>query len=153
MQLREATKRYRDFTGHRGDFVEDFPAPDGVAAVGVKFGALDFLGVISPDGKRRWIDFRGKNQPGLGASYDGRQLYVLGHVGAVQGIPGKNNAQGLALGTIFAVAYTTKRDGRIEAYRHDFRPHSRPRLTLNKRGFLILAGGAYQFKDTGINDI
>lgn len=132
--------------------MEEYPSPDGKPVTGAKFGMLDFLGVIGPDGKRRWIDFRDESQPGIGCDHTGRQLYVLGKT-PVKGIPGKRTAQGLDLGTVFAVAYTTVRDGRTEAYRHDFRPKSRPQLTLNKRGFLILAGGAYQFKDTGINDL
>lgn len=153
MQLREASRRFQEFTGHRADWVEDYPSPDGKPATGAKFGALDFLGVVGPDGKRRWIDFRGKGQPGIGASHDGRRLFVLGHVGDIASIPGTKVSGGLDLGTVFAVAYTTRRDGKVEAYRHDFRPRSRPQLTLSKRGFLILAGGAYQFKETGINDL
>lgn len=59
----------------------------------------------------------------------------------------------MLIGHCDAVEYTTRRNGKIEAYRHEFTGKSRPLLCASFDGKqLIFIGGAYDFTDEGIVD-
>lgn len=113
-----------------------------------QFGVLEMIGLES-GGRQYWLDFR-QYRPavGIAASWDGKQLYVLG--GPFEGLadimPARN------LGRVIAVAYRARREDKTEHYGHEFRPVSRPQLIFTSGHLLRFAGGAYEFKDTGIND-
>jgi hypothetical protein len=58
------------------------------------------------------------------------------------------------IGDVLDIAYRTKRDGKIENYRHEFKKSSRPKLGVSHDGQQIaIIGGRYLFKDSGINDV
>lgn len=145
--LKRATARYEDFTGHDGKTLYEVPDPNIKGReYGALFGKLDYLGVIGRDGRQYWLRFEGRQRPGIASSADGYRLFIVGEVALTE-----NKANLVDTGTIFALAYTTRRDGKSEAYIHEFRPKSRPRLRYSKRGLLIV-GGRFVFIDTGIND-
>lgn len=59
----------------------------------------------------------------------------------------------LPLGECCGIMYKTKRDGKIEYYRHTFKAHARPALVVSSDGrHLYLLGGAYRVTDRGIVD-
>lgn len=59
----------------------------------------------------------------------------------------------LLIGECDGVLYTTRRDGHIEKYIHQFRKSSRPLLASSHDGTqLYLLGGSYNFTDQGIID-
>lgn len=61
--------------------------------------------------------------------------------------------EGLAIGLVSGIIYTTSRDGRTEHYIHRFSKKSRPLLAASHDGKqLILLGGAYDFTAEGIVD-
>ena len=133
--LIEATKLYESFTGHKGDTV--FEYQDKKGGIGQQFGYLDYIQLSSG----KIIEFKGPNRPKLGSSFDGKQLYVLSD----------HAITGIDKGKIKGIAYTTRRDGQVERYLHDFLPASAPFLN-NVAGKLLIKGGSYQFLNTGIND-
>lgn len=60
---------------------------------------------------------------------------------------------GLTIGTVLGIMYETKRDGKTERYKHEFKERSRPRLAASFDGKqLLLVGGNYQFTNAGIVD-
>lgn len=145
-KMADATSLYERFTGHNGATVFESYHPQG--GTGAQFGKLDFLEVKKGD-KTFALNFSvdGASRPRMGASFDGKQLFI-----ADPPIWDSDLLDlGLDIGTVLAIGYTTKREGQTEKYRHDFRAGSRPKLK-RKDGFLILTGGKYRFKDTGIND-
>ena len=59
----------------------------------------------------------------------------------------------MLVGELDAVLYTTRRDGRLERYIHEFAKKSRPLLAASHDGKqLVLLGGAYDFTEAGIVD-
>lgn len=65
--------------------------------------------------------------------------------------------QGLVIGELSAIEYTTKREGinhgRLTRYEHQFRKNSRPLLAVTKDGNqLHIVGGRYEFTEAGIED-
>lgn len=59
----------------------------------------------------------------------------------------------LCIGECLGIMYETVRDGVRERYQHDFRKKSRPQLCITHDGRqILLIGGSYLFKDSGIND-
>lgn len=145
-KMADATALYERFTGHNGAMVNESYHPQG--GTGAQFGKLDFLEVKKGD-KTFALNFSvdGASRPRMGASFDGKQLFI-----ADPPIWDSDLLElGLDIGTVLAIGYTTKREGQTEKYRHDFKAGSRPKLK-RKDGFLILTGGKYRFKDTGIND-
>lgn len=57
------------------------------------------------------------------------------------------------LGKIDAIEYTTIREGKREAYRHDFAPEDAPMLCVSPdRRQILLVGGSFAFTDRGIVD-
>lgn len=59
----------------------------------------------------------------------------------------------LLIGECDGVLYTTRRDGKLEKYIHQFEGKSRPLLCTDSTGSaLYLLGGAYSFTDAGIID-
>jgi hypothetical protein len=60
---------------------------------------------------------------------------------------------GLVIGELDGVLYTTIRDGKTEAYQHDFKKGSRPLLASSHDGSsLHILGGEYEFTERGIED-
>jgi hypothetical protein len=60
----------------------------------------------------------------------------------------------LKVGNVTGIMYETTRDGKIEHYIHEFRKASQPVFAVSHDGQQVfLVGGAYLFKDSGINDI
>lgn len=58
------------------------------------------------------------------------------------------------IGKVDGIKYTTKRDGKVERYVHDFKLRCRPQLAISHDGQQIfMIGGSYLFKETGINDV
>ena len=61
---------------------------------------------------------------------------------------------GFKVGMVDGIAYTTRRDGKIEHYYHEFKRSSRPTLVSAYDGEKIgIFGGKYQFTNRGIEDI
>lgn len=59
----------------------------------------------------------------------------------------------LKIGKVTGIMYETIRDGKTENYVHEFRRSSQPDLTVSHDGQqIVLLGGSYLFKDSGIND-
>lgn len=59
----------------------------------------------------------------------------------------------VAVGSVDAICYTTRRDGKLEKYIHEFKPHARPIFAVSPDGSqLMLIGGAYTFTERGIVD-
>lgn len=59
----------------------------------------------------------------------------------------------LLIGECDGVLYTTRREGHIEKYIHEFAKKSRPLLASDARGTqLFLIGGRYNFTEAGIVD-
>ena len=51
------------------------------------------------------------------------------------------------------IGYTTRRDGKVEKYVHDFAKKDRPLLCVNPDGSqILLVGGDYDFTERGIVD-
>lgn len=154
-RLEKATALFQEFTGHDGKHVYEYPEKHNAGKVGARIGPLDYVGVTI-DGNDVFIDFRGDGQPDMGVTHDGRQLIIAGGnqpriVAALNKKYKKGASKTVDYGTVFAVAYTTIRDGEKEAYVHQFAMPARPRLK-SKMGGLIFQGGRYQFLDSGIND-
>ena len=60
---------------------------------------------------------------------------------------------GLVIGALDGVLYTTIRDGKTEAYIHEFKEGSRPTLVSSHDGeSLHILGGEYEFTERGIED-
>lgn len=60
----------------------------------------------------------------------------------------------LKVGNVTGIMYETTRDGKREHYIHEFRKASQPVFAVSHDGQQVfLVGGAYLFKDSGINDI
>lgn len=60
----------------------------------------------------------------------------------------------LNVGNVTGIMYETIRDGKREHYIHEFKKASQPVFAVSHDGQQIfLVGGAYLFKDSGINDI
>ena len=144
-KIQEAAKRFEEFTGHKASYVEEVESSESETLL--KFGKLDYFLIEKSNGHTETVNFQnfGQKRPDLAASYDGKRLFVVGNI--------KLNTAKIDLGKIFAVGYTTKRDGEIERYVHTFRTKSRPTLKYdNAHQEIKIIGGDYQFKDTGIND-
>jgi hypothetical protein len=63
----------------------------------------------------------------------------------------RNPKTGLVIGKLDGVLYTTVRDGKEEAYIHDFEKGSRPLLISSHDGeSLHILGGDYEFTERGI---
>ena len=78
-RLKNATKIYKEFTGHDGDEVEYFHYPN--IDTGAIIGKLDgVLYTTVRDGVvEKYIhEFREKSSPLLAVSHDGKQLLVVG---------------------------------------------------------------------------
>lgn len=59
----------------------------------------------------------------------------------------------LLIGTLDGVLYTTRRDGKMESYIHEFKKQSQPLLASSHDGSQIyIIGGRYKFSDAGIID-
>lgn len=59
----------------------------------------------------------------------------------------------IGVGSVDAICYTTVRDGQVEKYIHEFKPHARPLFAVSHDGKqLLLLGGAYRFTERGIVD-
>lgn len=59
----------------------------------------------------------------------------------------------IEIGSLDTVEYTTRRGGKIEHYRHEFREKSRPLLAVSEDGKqLMIVGGRYRFTERGIVD-
>lgn len=145
-KMADATALYERFTGHNGAMVNESYHPQG--GTGAQFGKLDFL-EVKKGAKTFALDFMvdGARRPRLGASFDGKQLFI-----ADPPVWDSDLLElGVDIGTVIAIGYTTKREGQTEKYRHDFKAGSRPKLK-RQQGYLLLTGGKYRFKDTGIND-
>jgi hypothetical protein len=57
------------------------------------------------------------------------------------------------IGQVDFIGYTTERDGKVEAYRHDFKAASRPLFCTTPDGKrLFMLGGAFRFTERGIVD-
>ncbi len=68
-------------------------------------------------------------------------------------IENQNYDVALKVGKCLGIMYETVRDGRIEKYIHKFKKASQPDLAISWDGQqIIILGGAYLFKDSGIND-
>ncbi len=60
---------------------------------------------------------------------------------------------GVKIGSLDAIAYTTKRNGKTESYAHEFSRAARPLLGVSYDGQTILtAGGRFRFTDRGFVD-
>ncbi len=60
---------------------------------------------------------------------------------------------GIKIGSLDAIAYTTKRNGKTESYAHEFKRASRPLLGVSHDGKTILtSGGSFRFTDRGFVD-
>ena len=60
---------------------------------------------------------------------------------------------GVAIGRVLGIIYETRRDGRLETYRHNFGKTSRPLFVVSPDGKqLMMLGGAYDFTERGIVD-
>lgn len=60
---------------------------------------------------------------------------------------------GYKFGKLDGVLYTTKRDGKIEHYIHEFKESAKPDLVSDNDGSQIqIVGGNYRFTDRGIID-
>jgi len=60
----------------------------------------------------------------------------------------------VGIGQCTGIMYETVRDGVKEQYIHEFKKMSQPILAVSWDGQqIILIGGSYLFKDSGINDI
>ena len=60
---------------------------------------------------------------------------------------------GLKIGKCLGIMYETVRDGRVEAYVHEFKPTAQPQLVVSSNGKqLMLIGGRYRFTHQGIVD-
>lgn len=57
-----------------------------------------------------------------------------------------------AFGLCDAIEYTTRRDGRVERYRHRFAKADRPLLCVGPNGKIFLLEGRYRFTELGIVD-
>lgn len=58
-----------------------------------------------------------------------------------------------SIGTLDGVLYTTKREGKIERYKHEFTENARPLLCSSHDGKqLVILGGDYHFTERGIVD-
>ncbi len=69
----------------------------------------------------------------------------------VVNIPKQDTA--FAIGQLDGVLYTTVRDGKKEAYVHEFKARSRPLLAASFDGEnLYILNGEYAFTDRGIED-
>ena len=78
-KLKEATERYKEFTGHTPEFVDtvELPAYD----VGLLIGSCEGLMYTTErDGEtEKYIhEFDKKSRPQLISSFDGKQLFILG---------------------------------------------------------------------------
>ena len=63
----------------------------------------------------------------------------------------RNPKTGLVIGELDGVLYTTIRDEKTEAYKHDFEKGSRPLLVSAHDGkSLHILGGDYEFTERGI---
>ncbi len=64
-----------------------------------------------------------------------------------------NPKSGLVIGDLDGVLYTTVRDGKEEAYIHEFKDNSRPLLVSSSDGkSLHIIGGRYGMTERGIVD-
>jgi len=60
----------------------------------------------------------------------------------------------LKVGNVTGIMYETTRDGKREHYIHEFRKASQPVFAVSHDGQQVfIVGGAYLFKDSGINDL
>jgi hypothetical protein len=60
----------------------------------------------------------------------------------------------LRVGRITHIGYEAVRDGEKKRYEHDFKAAAAPDLCVTHDGQqILLIGGSYLFKDTGINDV
>ncbi len=145
-KIKQAAKRYESFTGHKAEYIEEIEETSENETV-LKFGKLDYLLIEQQNGKTETVNFQnfGQKRPDIAASFDGKRLFIVGKV--------KLNTKKIDLGTVYAVAYETKRDGKIERYVHTFRTKSRPTLKYEyAHQEMKIIGGDYHFKETGIND-
>lgn len=61
---------------------------------------------------------------------------------------------GMVIGDCDGILYTTKRNGKVERYKHDFKKSARPLLVASWDGKqVLLVGGNYNFTQDGITDI
>lgn len=93
----------------------------------------------------RWRRFSG---------HDGKVVARIADAGRrVRGLTDAQKVVLIPIGTLDFVGYTTKRDGKIESYKHDFAKHARPLLATSHDGHaLYILGGEYRFTARGIVD-
>jgi hypothetical protein len=173
--VREAVKRYEDFTGQRAR-----------RAIVLKDSRVDgnieltAIGKITGFRIAFWpkeFRFRTVDRPLLTVTHDGKQLVPIGgnfkklmrefltiyhakHYEKAYSLPEaidypifKGKTKIFAIGKINAILYETKRMGSKEYYIHRFSTDSRPLLSITiDENRLILLGGAYDFTERGIED-
>lgn len=67
--------------------------------------------------------------------------------------PTNDIKEGLVVGSLDGVPYTTIRDGKTEHYIHEFKKHARPLLIASSDGRKLgIVGGRFQFTEAGIVD-
>ena len=60
---------------------------------------------------------------------------------------------GVKIGSLDALAYTTRREGKTERYAHEFSKQARPLLGVSDDGrSIVTAGGRFRFTDRGFVD-
>jgi len=73
--------------------------------------------------------------------------------GRIEKVDVKTVDVGVKIGSLDAIAYTTKRNGKTESYAHEFSRAARPLLGVSYDGQTILtAGGRFRFTDRGFVD-
>lgn len=142
-QISQASELFEVFTGHNATWCED--RHEIKSGVYLKIGYCDFLGLIINKKsyelkfKKRECELLIKSN-GLSFALIGKDL-VPSHLAKIKGVVNIN-----------FIGYTTKRDGVIEKYLHDFKPKARPQLKILTRQYILSLGGAFDFTERGFVD-
>lgn len=169
-QFNQAKKRFGEFTGHSIKWLEFEKAFNSLAEttgdhVWFHVGQLDYL-MIEPIKKANasGIKFQGweirfrtllyeyePNTYPLLIKYNGKQFATI--------LPPNNDLTpkltkiGVGVAQVYAIGYTTVRDGKLISYNHDFKDFARPQLDFKTCKNIILSlGGGFEFTDSGFND-
>jgi len=112
----------------------------------LKVGFCDFLGLESK-GKKFELTFKNK-KAALLVSSNGKKFSITGK--ELSSTEFKKLVSGVV--RVKYIGYTTKRDGIVEKYIHDFKVKARPQIQYLTRNHIHSLGGAFAFTELGFVD-
>lgn len=123
------------------------PASESTAAIRKK------LKVHTPGKVKRGRNPVGPTQREIDSAHNLFKDFSGDHPDRLQNVRLPVPKTGLVIGELDGVLYTAIRDGKSEAYQHDFKKGSRPLLASSHDGeSLHILGGEYEFTERGIED-